>query len=46
MGLPEGTLKARLARGRALLRRRFPQLENELSAGGSDEHSTSGPPGI
>jgi RNA polymerase sigma-70 factor (ECF subfamily) len=30
MGLPEGTLKARLSRGRALLRRRFPQLEAEL----------------
>ena len=29
MGLPEGTVKARLARARALLRRRFPQLEQE-----------------
>jgi RNA polymerase sigma-70 factor (ECF subfamily) len=29
MGLPEGTLKARLSRARALLRRRFPQLEAE-----------------
>ena len=29
MGLPEGTVKARLARARALLRRRFPQLEEE-----------------
>jgi RNA polymerase sigma-70 factor (ECF subfamily) len=27
MGLPEGTVKARLSRARALLRRRFPQLE-------------------
>jgi RNA polymerase sigma-70 factor (ECF subfamily) len=27
MGLPEGTMKARLSRARALLRRRFPQLE-------------------
>lgn len=27
MGLPEGTLKARLSRARALLRRRFPRLE-------------------
>jgi RNA polymerase sigma-70 factor (ECF subfamily) len=45
MGLPEGTLKARLARGRALLRRRFPQLENELAAGGSDEHPAGSPPG-
>ncbi len=29
MGMPEGTLKARLSRGRALLRRRFPNLEAE-----------------
>lgn len=29
MGLPEGTMKARLARARELLRRRFPQLERE-----------------
>jgi RNA polymerase sigma-70 factor (ECF subfamily) len=29
MGLPEGTLKARLSRARALLRRRFPGLEAE-----------------
>jgi RNA polymerase sigma-70 factor (ECF subfamily) len=29
MSLPEGTLKARLSRGRALLRRRFPNLESE-----------------
>ena len=28
MGMPEGTLKARLSRARALLRRRFPQLES------------------
>ena len=27
MGLPEGTMKARLSRARELLRRRFPQLE-------------------
>ena len=32
MGLPEGTLKARLSRARALLRRRFPQLEAEQGA--------------
>jgi RNA polymerase sigma-70 factor, ECF subfamily len=32
MGMPEGTLKARLSRGRELLRRRFPQLEAELGA--------------
>jgi hypothetical protein len=29
MGLPEGTLKARLSRARALLRQRFPQLDEE-----------------
>lgn len=29
MGLPEGTLKARLSRARALLRRRFPHLADE-----------------
>lgn len=32
MRLPEGTVKARLARARALLRRRFPDLENEQTA--------------
>ncbi|MGA2672391.1 MAG: RNA polymerase sigma factor [Terracidiphilus sp.] len=32
MGLPEGTLKARLSRARALLRRRFPHLEVEYEA--------------
>jgi RNA polymerase sigma-70 factor (ECF subfamily) len=32
MGLPEGTLKARLSRARALLRRRFPSLESELNS--------------
>jgi RNA polymerase sigma-70 factor (ECF subfamily) len=31
MGLPEGTLKARLSRARELLRRRFPGLERELA---------------
>ena len=35
MGLPEGTVKARLARGRALLRKRFPHL-NETGATGTD----------
>jgi RNA polymerase sigma-70 factor (ECF subfamily) len=30
MGLPEGTMKARLSRGRALLRQRFPQLRDQL----------------
>ncbi|MGO9776453.1 MAG: RNA polymerase sigma factor [Terracidiphilus sp.] len=29
MGLPEGTLKARLSRARALLRERFPQLDKD-----------------
>jgi RNA polymerase sigma-70 factor (ECF subfamily) len=29
MGLPEGTMKARLSRGRDLLRQRFPQLREE-----------------
>jgi RNA polymerase sigma-70 factor (ECF subfamily) len=29
LGLPEGTMKARLARARALLRQRFPHLEEE-----------------
>ena len=32
MHLPEGTMKARLSRARALLRRRFPQLEAEHEA--------------
>jgi RNA polymerase sigma-70 factor (ECF subfamily) len=32
MGLPEGTLKARLSRARALLRSRFPHLETEQAA--------------
>lgn len=32
MRLPEGTLKARLSRARSLLRRRFPQLEDEQEA--------------
>jgi RNA polymerase sigma-70 factor (ECF subfamily) len=32
MGLPEGTLKARLARARDLLRRRFPHLNEALAA--------------
>lgn len=32
MKLPEGTVKARLSRARALLRRRFPQLEAEHAA--------------
>ena len=31
MGLPEGTVKARLARARALLRRRFPKLDDSAT---------------
>jgi RNA polymerase sigma-70 factor (ECF subfamily) len=34
MGLPEGTLKARLSRARALLRSRFPHLNQEHAAAG------------
>jgi RNA polymerase sigma-70 factor (ECF subfamily) len=37
MGLPEGTLKARLSRARALLRQRFPHLENEHTAHATEE---------
>ena len=32
MGMPEGTLKARLSRARELLRRRFPRLEEDCSS--------------
>ncbi len=32
LGMPEGTLKARLARARALLKRRFPHLEDVQAA--------------
>lgn len=32
MGMPEGTMKARLARARALLKKRFPHLEDEQAA--------------
>ena len=32
LGMPEGTLKARLSRARALLRQRFPRLEEERGA--------------
>jgi RNA polymerase sigma-70 factor (ECF subfamily) len=35
MGLPEGTVKARLARGRALLRKRFPHLNEAAATGAS-----------
>ncbi len=32
MGMPEGTVKARLARARALLKKRFPHLEDEQAS--------------
>jgi RNA polymerase sigma-70 factor, ECF subfamily len=38
MGIPEGTLKARLARAREILRRRFPHLADEYA-----EHEFSNP---
>ena len=37
LGMPEGTVKARLARARALLKRRFPHLEDEQAAMGLAE---------
>ena len=37
MGMPEGTVKARLARARAQLKRRFPHLEDEQAAMGLAE---------
>jgi RNA polymerase sigma-70 factor, ECF subfamily len=37
MGMPEGTMKARLARARVLLKRRFPHLEDEQAAMGLAE---------
>ncbi|HEY1209686.1 MAG TPA: RNA polymerase sigma factor [Terracidiphilus sp.] len=33
LGMPEGTLKARLSRARELLRQRFPRLEEEQGSG-------------
>jgi len=44
MGLPEGTLKARLSRGRALLRRRFPGLEEGLDSHPSRDARRMGHP--
>jgi RNA polymerase sigma-70 factor (ECF subfamily) len=41
MGLPEGTMKARLSRARALLRSRFPHL-NQESAGPAIDALTTG----
>jgi RNA polymerase sigma-70 factor, ECF subfamily len=43
MGLPEGTMKARLSRGRALLRQRFPQLREGL--GETTAVTSASPPG-
>ncbi|MGD0735943.1 MAG: sigma-70 family RNA polymerase sigma factor [Terracidiphilus sp.] len=40
MGMPEGTLKARLSRARALLRSRFPHLEEVHAAVGLRELTT------
>ncbi|MGA9069152.1 MAG: RNA polymerase sigma factor [Terracidiphilus sp.] len=37
MGLPEGTMKARLSRARVLLRQRFPRLEEEAQPGGKNK---------
>lgn len=37
LGMPEGTVKARLSRARALLKRRFPHLEDEQAAMGLAE---------
>lgn len=46
MGLPEGTMKARLSRGREMLRQRFPQLRETLqdqSADGRDRPNIGQP---
>jgi len=40
MGLPEGTMKARLSRARELLRRRFPRLEGELESHPGDKDNS------
>jgi RNA polymerase sigma-70 factor (ECF subfamily) len=40
MGMPEGTMKARLSRGRALLRQRFPELRTWIPG---DETSSASP---
>jgi len=40
MGLPEGTMKARLSRARELLRRRFPRLEAELETHPRDKNNS------
>ena len=43
IGLPEGTMKARLARGRALLRQRFPQLQDQLEGSAGPVIANSSP---
>jgi RNA polymerase sigma-70 factor, ECF subfamily len=44
MGLPEGTLKARLSRAREMLRRRFPGLEREIASQPLQNAQRTGPP--
>jgi RNA polymerase sigma-70 factor (ECF subfamily) len=44
MGLPEGTLKARLSRARALLRQRFPHLDEEQVSHPSQKSRRMGHP--
>jgi RNA polymerase sigma-70 factor, ECF subfamily len=44
IGMPEGTLKARLSRARELLRRRFPGLEGELASRSSEQDTRIGHP--
>lgn len=39
--MPEGTLKARLSRARALLRKRFPQLQEQSADGQSQQETTA-----
>jgi RNA polymerase sigma-70 factor (ECF subfamily) len=45
MGLPEGTMKARLSRARELLRKRFPGLEEELDSHPLQRAQRMGHPG-
>jgi RNA polymerase sigma-70 factor (ECF subfamily) len=45
MGLPEGTMKARLSRARELMRRRFPGLEAEFDSHPSQSARRMGHPG-
>jgi Sigma-70, region 4 len=43
LGMPEGTLKARLSRARTLLRQRFPRLEEEYASHHSQKLQEAGP---